>query len=176
MDSDRYGVLEQLPDVLPALESLQQFAFCIGESFEQTIQYEEDLELWKAVDRIFAEPEKLSKMEYFEVMWYIDGTLKEQEKGETSTVGDGESTSGHLGVGVDLLKGRFADWNQTKLLTSIFPCLSARGILWFSLAELGRMKGGGSFYALKIAPEISSPSWSPLYRNSLLNDNWHPEY
>ena len=139
--------------------------------FEQVLQ-EEGGEVWGAVDRVFEDSNKLSTVEYFEVMWYQYGSLEKRGEGETSTNGDGERMLDRVGVHVDLLKGCFVDWHRKKPLTSIFPHLSARGVLWFSVDHL--IKGVDSYYALQITPEISSPSWSPRYRKSLLN-NWNPD-
>lgn len=161
-----------MPDLLPALRSLRRFAFCIGKGIEGVLRGENG-ELWGNVDRVFKDSGNVLKLEYFEVMWGNTSDLEIWRQGETRTNGDGESTSGRLGIYVDLLKAHFADYDHKKPLTSIFPHLSARGILWYSLFK--RIEGVDSRYAMHISPEVSSPNWSPRYRLSILDFNWCPD-
>ena len=103
--SDKYEVLQKLPDVLPALPSLRRLGLGI-DRFESILQ-EVRGELWGAVDRVFADSRKLSTVEYFEVMW--NDFLEKEGEGKTSTNRDGESRSDRVGVYVDLLKDHFVD-------------------------------------------------------------------
>ncbi|KAJ3475588.1 hypothetical protein NLI96_g11741 [Meripilus lineatus] len=77
--SDQYEILQQLPDVLPALPSLRRIGLYI-DRLEQVLQ-EERRELWGAVDRVFADSKKLSTVEYFEVMWTMVAPLEEKKEG-----------------------------------------------------------------------------------------------
>ncbi|KAJ3481335.1 hypothetical protein NLI96_g7729 [Meripilus lineatus] len=175
---DRYEILQYLPDVLPSLKSLRRFALRIGRKFDEVLQGESG-ERWVALDRVFVDAKKLPKLQYVEVMWPSNSILRKQERGKTSnTNGDGLNMSDRVSVYVDILKDHFAGFHLQKPLKSIFPHLSARGILWYSLFNKAILGFGGvdSFYALQISPEISSPSWRPRYRQSLLDPDLRPDY
>lgn len=141
------------------------------------------------MDRVLADSNLLTKLEYVEIRWQIPfGAQKPKWEGDGTSahengIGDGDGGKGRESDCVD----RESDGLESKVeeqrrwvayyhrktpLTRIFPLLSSRGILWccpitFSPAQV----------ALQIFTddEILSRKWRPLYRLSLLDVSWYSD-